>query len=315
LKIHNLHLVGNLSLPRIPVYSFVIKFNKKLLHYNYVAALLNDLFGIQSRGGCSCASVYGHHLLGITEELSEKLEKVVCNGNEIFRPGYTRINLPYFYEDFINDYVLNAIEFISIHGWKFLTHYAYRIESGEFYNRLTETEKRKWLNQISFKDGEFILPELLENNSRSIRKEDLDKHFDDVIKLTDNIKNISKQFVGKSKFNNNIIFNEFDLRWFLLSDDIEELYDCEDSSDIVNKLMFLNLDNKFDIKFGNEKKEDNNDNSISNNLIVEENLAQIDMENNEFMNVYSEPVSNNIKEIKINLYPEYVFFYIGFPKS
>ncbi len=79
--------------------------------------------------------------------------------------------------------------------------------------------------------------------------------------------------------------------------------------------MFLNLDNKFDIKFGNEKKEDNNDNSISNNLIVEENLAQIDMENNEFMNVYSEPVSNNIKEIKINLYPEYVFFYIGFPKS
>ena len=30
----------------------------KYLHHNYVSTLLNDLFGIQSRGGCACAGPY-----------------------------------------------------------------------------------------------------------------------------------------------------------------------------------------------------------------------------------------------------------------
>lgn len=56
----NLVLLGNLEAPRLPVFSFLI-YNPqsgRFLHHNYVAAILNDLFGIQARGGCACAGPY-----------------------------------------------------------------------------------------------------------------------------------------------------------------------------------------------------------------------------------------------------------------
>lgn len=49
----------------IPVFSFMISFGGKYFHPNYICALLNDLFGIQSRPGCSCAPYYGRYLLVI----------------------------------------------------------------------------------------------------------------------------------------------------------------------------------------------------------------------------------------------------------
>lgn len=109
-KIPNLYVIGDVNAKRLPIYSFVIKFNGRLLHYNFVSILLNDLFGIQSRGGCSCASIYGQESLGIDENLAEELEKIVCNGKEIFRPGYTRVNFPYFYPDYVFN-VLNSFFF------------------------------------------------------------------------------------------------------------------------------------------------------------------------------------------------------------
>ena len=304
LSIKNLYLIGNVKVPRIPIYSFVIKFNKKLLHYNFIAALLNDLFGIQSRGGCSCASVYGQQELGISEELSAKLEKLVCNGNEIFRPGYTRINLPYFYNENINDYVINAIDFISQNGWKYLPHYAYKVESGEFYNRLTETEKRKWLNQINFKNGEFVLPELIQKDRIVITKKELDKHFSDVVNLTANIKNLSKQFIGKSQFNNNIVFKDIDLRWFLLSDDIDETLYNEDDSKLVTNMIDLKLDNKFEIKFAHE----NNDTFVEEKNNHEHEIIE---NNTEIMEVSCFNMEMNVmenQEDKKFIFPEYCLF-------
>jgi len=79
----------------------LIKFNGKFLHYNFIASLLNDLFGVQSRGGCSCASTYGQECLGMNKETTDDYEKIVCSGKEIFRPGYVRLNLPYFYPDHV----------------------------------------------------------------------------------------------------------------------------------------------------------------------------------------------------------------------
>ena len=49
---------------RLSIVSFVVRHDGRYLHHNFVVALLNDLFGIQSRGGCSCAGPYGHRLLG-----------------------------------------------------------------------------------------------------------------------------------------------------------------------------------------------------------------------------------------------------------
>ena len=58
--ISNLHILGRSSADRLPILSLVIvhPISMKQLHYNFVAALLNDLFGVQSRGGCACAGPY-----------------------------------------------------------------------------------------------------------------------------------------------------------------------------------------------------------------------------------------------------------------
>ena len=55
----NLVLLGNNELPKLPIYVFMIKSHGKYLHYNFISMLLNDLFGIQSRGGCACAAMFG----------------------------------------------------------------------------------------------------------------------------------------------------------------------------------------------------------------------------------------------------------------
>ena len=56
----NLMILGNLDVERLPVFSFLVRHPTTgyYLHYNYVACLLNDLFGIQARGGCACAGPY-----------------------------------------------------------------------------------------------------------------------------------------------------------------------------------------------------------------------------------------------------------------
>ena len=60
-----IEVLGSHDLPRLSIVSFVVRYEGRYLHHNFVVALLNDLFGIQARGGCSCAGPYGHRLLGI----------------------------------------------------------------------------------------------------------------------------------------------------------------------------------------------------------------------------------------------------------
>ena len=64
----NIEILGNHDAERLSIVSFVVRHEGRYLHHNFVVALLNDLFGIQSRGGCSCAGPYGHRLLGIDIE-------------------------------------------------------------------------------------------------------------------------------------------------------------------------------------------------------------------------------------------------------
>ena len=70
----NIEILGNLDADRLSIVSFVVRRpGGRYLHHNFVVALLNDLFGIQSRGGCSCAGPYGHRLLGIDIERSHRV--------------------------------------------------------------------------------------------------------------------------------------------------------------------------------------------------------------------------------------------------
>jgi selenocysteine lyase/cysteine desulfurase/tRNA(Ile)-lysidine synthase TilS/MesJ len=279
-KIPNLYVLGCTNAARIPIYSFVIKFAGRLLHYNFVSALLNDLFGIQSRGGCSCASTYGQQCLGLTEDHTEKLEQIVCNGSEIFRPGYTRVNFPYYYDQYIHDYILDAIEFVANYGHLFLPHYAFKIESSKYYHRNEDEEKRRWLNQIDFKEGEIIIPSLIKE-SVEISKDCLGKHMEHAYDILKNIHDITKKTIGKAKINHKILFADNEkYRWFIIPDDIEFI-DTENEnliSKLKNGKLQINFDLEKETKIEEELKEVSSKENTS--VLITDNLPNITIETN-----------------------------------
>ena len=88
---------GQPDAERLSIVSFTVRRpGGRYLHHNFVVALLNDLFGIQSRGGCSCAGPYGHRLLGIDIERSHEFEREITRGCEGIKPGWVRVNFNYF---------------------------------------------------------------------------------------------------------------------------------------------------------------------------------------------------------------------------
>lgn len=122
--------LGPGDVPRLAIYSFNIRHGERLLHHNFVVALLNDLFGIQARGGCSCAGPYGHELLGIDDEHARRHEDLVGRGLSVFRPGWARLGLNYFFSDEAVDYIAAAVVFIARRGIDLLPLYRLDPASG-----------------------------------------------------------------------------------------------------------------------------------------------------------------------------------------
>ena len=78
--IPELILLGNSShnVKRLPIFSFMVRHPRgTFLHHNFVCAVLNDVFGIQARGGCACTGRYAHHLMGIDHELAKEYESIL----------------------------------------------------------------------------------------------------------------------------------------------------------------------------------------------------------------------------------------------
>ncbi|WP_163832636.1 aminotransferase class V-fold PLP-dependent enzyme [Spartinivicinus ruber] len=126
----SIEILGNPDAPRLSIVSLQIKWQEKYLHYGFVVALLNDLFGIQARGGCSCAGPYGHSLLGMDMSYSKALEAELVNGQMILRPGWVRLNFNYFIDQATFDYIVRAVELIASHGWRLLSYYQFDGKSG-----------------------------------------------------------------------------------------------------------------------------------------------------------------------------------------
>ncbi len=107
-------MLGDHEHERLSIVSFVIRCEGgRYLHHNYVVALLNDLFGIQSRGGCSCAGPYGHRLLGIDLERSHEFEREIGRGCEGIKPGWVRVNFNYFISEPVFEYILDAVDQVA----------------------------------------------------------------------------------------------------------------------------------------------------------------------------------------------------------
>ncbi|MQL95555.1 hypothetical protein Taro_028214 [Colocasia esculenta] len=102
----------------------------KHLHCHFVTRLLNDLFGVQARGGCACAGPYSHVLLGICRERSLAVRSAVEKGYQGVKPGFTRVSFAYYTATEEMEYAVDAIEFVARYGHRFLPLYDFDWRSG-----------------------------------------------------------------------------------------------------------------------------------------------------------------------------------------
>jgi selenocysteine lyase/cysteine desulfurase len=133
-------VLGNRQAPRLSIASVLLRHGARYLHHNFVVALLNDLFGVQARGGCSCAGPYGHRLLGIDETRSRAFRDEIGAGREGIKPGWTRINFNYFFSDRVTDYLVEAVRLIGAYGHRLLDDYQFDPHTGLWRHRAAAPE-------------------------------------------------------------------------------------------------------------------------------------------------------------------------------
>ena len=130
---------------RVGIISFNIKGQDgQYLHHKFVTALLNDLFGIQSRAGCSCAGPYGHRLLNIDQATSDRYRHAVQDGHCGMKPGWCRVGLHWVMDDAEANYVIDAVRFIAEHGRRFLPMYDFDLCSGTWSHKQATDELRNF---------------------------------------------------------------------------------------------------------------------------------------------------------------------------
>ncbi len=155
-----LQILGHPEAERLSIVSFVVKApairgaaGPKYLHHNYVVALLNDLFGIQARGGCSCAGPYGHRLLGIDAATSHRFEEAIAQGCEGIKPGWVRVSFNYFIAEEEFRFILAAVDFVASEGWRLLPWYRFDAMTGVWRHVDGLAEPPMSLTELSYEDG------------------------------------------------------------------------------------------------------------------------------------------------------------------
>jgi selenocysteine lyase/cysteine desulfurase len=148
-----INVLGSHEAERLSIVSFVIRHGDRHLHHNYVVAVLNDVFGIQSRGGCSCAGPYGHRLLGIDLERSHEFQREINRGCEGIKPGWVRVNFNYFIDEATFDYLVEAVTMIASHGAALLGEYDFEPDTGLWHHRLGSRGPSMSLSDISYASG------------------------------------------------------------------------------------------------------------------------------------------------------------------
>jgi selenocysteine lyase/cysteine desulfurase len=154
----NIQILGNLDAWRLSIVSFMVRHNDGYLHYVFVVALLNDLLGVQARGGCSCAGPYGHRLLGIDPTTSGRMLCAILAGQEGARPGWVRINFNYFISEASFEFLLDAVDFVAEHGWKLLPYYRFNPKTGSWVHRDGRPAPVLRLHDISYEGGQLSYP-------------------------------------------------------------------------------------------------------------------------------------------------------------
>jgi selenocysteine lyase/cysteine desulfurase len=167
----NLEILGSRDAERLSIVSFTVGDGPgRYLHHNFVVAVLNDVFGIQSRGGCSCAGPYGHRLLGIDLDRSHEFEREITRGCEGIKPGWVRVNFNYFIADETFRYIVDAVSLLADRGAQLLPHYTFEPATGLWKHRDGLTPPPLSLHDVEYVGGEMTFrhrPQLLPDGGLS----------------------------------------------------------------------------------------------------------------------------------------------------
>ena len=129
-KIPGLHILADNVEDRLGAISFYAD----NIHYNLIVKLLNDRYGVQVRGGCSCAGTYGHYLLHVDPIQSKRITDKISRGDLSDKPGWVRMSM---HPSMTNNelyYIIEAIKEIveNINEWE--KDYEYVLNKNEFFH-------------------------------------------------------------------------------------------------------------------------------------------------------------------------------------
>ena len=149
---------------RLGVISFIISG----AHYNLVTKILNDKFGIQARGGCSCAGTYGHLLLHVDAARSYEILNSIHSGDLLCKPGWIRLSVHPIMTNAEIDFMMDAIELTALHFREWTKDYTYDPKSNEYAFKEFEVQEfgkiEDWFNVST-----WVNPLCLGENSKMVR--------------------------------------------------------------------------------------------------------------------------------------------------
>ena len=145
-NIPNLYILANNIKNRLGIFSFYLE----NVHYNFVVKYLNDKYGIQTRGGCSCAGTYGHFLLHVDIDTSRVITDQINHGDLSQKPGWIRMSIHPIMTDEEIRYILEAIKDVAANYVTYLEDYIYDQQTNEFCHKAevckADTQVMEWIN-------------------------------------------------------------------------------------------------------------------------------------------------------------------------
>ena len=213
----HIHILGNHERWRLSIVSFMIRSpDQRFLHHHFVVALLNDLFGIQARGGWQCAGPYGHRLLNIDFTKSEAYRREIQRGCRGVKPGWTRLNFNYFISEETFDYIVRAVELVADYGWRMMSEYCFDPETGRWTHRNGQSLPTIRLGDIEYQGGEMTFPPNMSNESHISLQAQLERA-ESVLK--------AQELTACGTLETYALNRDYEeLRWFVLPQDIPDLF-------------------------------------------------------------------------------------------
>jgi len=171
---------------RVGIISFNLRdIRGQYLHPRFVTTLLNDLFGIQSRAGCSCAGPYGHKLLDIDPVKAGEYRNWISRGYHGVKPGWCRVGFHYVFDKPEAEYLMDCIEFVAEYGHLFVHQYRFDARGGGWKHKSWEEEPVEFSLQAALRHSQpMATGEVIDEQRRSLYRDYLEQALRQAHELT-----------------------------------------------------------------------------------------------------------------------------------